>query len=89
MSSGKCQPFCFGLNVLIHGWENICRIEIFLPWWNSADFWNIDELLPMTQPETSDQLLSNLYYKVHPISKLECFLARFEVIFAQSIEAKC
>ena len=32
---------------------------------------------------------SNLQYKPHQMPKLECYLLRFEVDFAQSIEARC
>ena len=34
-------------------------------------------------------LPSNLWYKVHQIQKLECFLSRLGVVFAQSIEVRC
>ena len=34
-------------------------------------------------------LLPNLQYKPHQISKLKCFSSRFAIVFAQSIEARC
>ena len=34
-------------------------------------------------------ILSNLYYKMYQIPKVECSSTRLVVVFAQSIEARC
>ena len=59
---------------------------IFTPYVVVQQLNRIQSLVQLATP----QLLSNLYYKMHQIPKLnKRFLSHLAVVFVQSIEARC